>query len=150
MTQALTSDCYKDQTQRSVRSSMTGRVWSIKFFSGRLLDLIGLGQGHIRSLTLSASGPTSAAQARSYRGKGASDPGPEPASGRCSSLYCALHVLTGLGLIESGQAGTSVRSSNHIPNHFQFETLSEWDRLQMIFGLSLSYLVLSLTSVHHT
>jgi hypothetical protein len=34
--------------------------------------------------------------------------------------------------------------------HFLFNLLCEWDCFKLILGPSLSYLVLSLTSVHHT
>jgi hypothetical protein len=107
-------------TPRSVRSSMTRRIRSPKSLSSAFLMLTGHGNSSVRSTPV-----------------------------RVRSLLFPLLLSTALTW--------RVRSSrNHVWSikdhsiHFRIAMLCERSFLQMIFGLHLSYLVLSSIGVHHT
>ena len=141
---------WSDLMLASVRSTSTGCVWSGILVSGPSLMLTWRCKLGVRSFTIQRPVlPNSEALLLQIRLEA------HPVSITMQRLVTPRLLLC--VLITDRTQHLWVRSSlkqrpvNIWPSiHFQFKILCEWGGLQFIFGLFLSYLVLSLTSVHHT
>jgi hypothetical protein len=144
----LKSRALSDRTHRRVWSGVTGRVWSLETLSGTSLFLLHCWPNALKSRPISSP----------------SRPVANPSSGNRRQRHLRVRSWTHQRLVKeavccyssvhwpnvSGQekGPRPVKLQGHKP--LRNTTWLERNLFQMIFGLHLSYLVLSLTSVHHT
>ena len=148
--QPVREGCWSDLTLAIVRSTSTRRVRSRILVSGPSLMLTWRCKLSVRSFTVQRPVlPNSEALLLQIR--------LEPHSVPITLQHLVVPRLLLCALITDRTQHLWVRSSlkqypvNIWPSiHFQCRILCEWGWLQLIFGLFLSYLVLSLTSVYHT